>query len=82
MIFWSIHRVDFYEEKIRSIGCFWTRSFQSKKMRKIIFESASVFMPIGKIYTLLADSFFTLETSVFKDDFNCSELFIFYLGRV
>jgi hypothetical protein len=56
--------------------------FSPKQARKIRFESASVFVPIGKIYTWLAASFFTLETSVFEVDFSCSELFIFCLGRV
>jgi hypothetical protein len=80
--FWSIQWADFCGAKIRSVGCFWTASFQSKTTRKIRFESASVFMPIGKIYTWLAASFFTLETSVFEADFSCSELFRFCLGRV
>jgi hypothetical protein len=80
--FWSIQWAEFCRAKIRSVGCFWIASFQSKTVRKIRFENASVFFPIGKIYTLLAASFFTLETSVFEADFGCSELLRFCLGRV
>jgi hypothetical protein len=68
--------------KIRSVGCFWTASFQSKTARKIRFESVLVFVPIEQIYAWLAASFFTLETSVFEADFSCSELFIVCLGSI
>jgi hypothetical protein len=47
---------------------FGQQVFNPKKVRKIIFKSSSVFMPIGKICTWLAASFFTLDTSVFEAD--------------